>query len=54
MKMATDNDPLYLQAFRLVQDVATRRHALSKLIPPLLLLLDAALCMVVISKVACK
>lgn len=50
--MAPNQDPVYLQAFRFVQDVATRRHGLSKLIPPLLLLLDAALCMVVIKKVA--
>lgn len=52
--MAPNKDPVYLQALRFAQDVATGRHWLSKLIPPLLLLLDAALCMVVISKVACE
>ncbi|KUI68692.1 Dol-P-Man:Man(5)GlcNAc(2)-PP-Dol alpha-1,3-mannosyltransferase [Cytospora mali] len=50
--MAPKQDPVYLQALRFVQDVAMNRHGLSKLIPPLLLLLDAALCLVVIKKVA--
>lgn len=52
--MTPGKDPVYLRAIYFIQDVATRKHALSKLIPPLLLLLDAALCMVVIAKVACK
>lgn len=52
--MATKQDPLYLQAFRFAQDVATGRHWLSRLIPPVLILLDAALCVLVIAKVACK
>lgn len=52
--MATKQDPLYLQLLRFAQDVATGRHWLSKLIPPVLILLDAALCMLVIAKVACK
>ncbi|KAK7721243.1 dolichyl-P-Man:Man(5)GlcNAc(2)-PP-dolichol alpha-1,3-mannosyltransferase [Diaporthe eres] len=50
--MATKQDPLYLQAFRFAQDVATGRHWLSRLIPPVLILLDAALCVLVIAKVA--
>ncbi|KAI7773777.1 hypothetical protein LA080_009896 [Diaporthe eres] len=50
--MATKQDPLYLQAFRFAQDVATGGHWLSRLIPPVLILLDAALCVLVIAKVA--
>ncbi|KAK2614202.1 hypothetical protein N8I77_001049 [Diaporthe amygdali] len=50
--MATNQDPLYLQVLRFAQDVATGRHWLSRLIPPTLLLLDAALCVLVIAKVA--
>lgn len=50
--MATNRDPLYLQVLRFTQDVATGRHWLSRLIPPVLILLDAALCVLVIAKVA--
>ncbi|KAL1859469.1 dolichyl-P-Man:Man(5)GlcNAc(2)-PP-dolichol alpha-1,3-mannosyltransferase [Diaporthe australafricana] len=50
--MATNRDPPYVQVLRFAQDVATGRHWLSRLIPPALLLLDAALCVLVIAKVA--
>jgi hypothetical protein len=50
----TNGGPLYLQLFRFAQDVATARHWLSRLVPPVLILLDAALCVIVIAKVACK
>ncbi|KKY38257.1 putative dolichyl-p-man:man cpp-dolichyl mannosyltransferase [Diaporthe ampelina] len=50
--MATNRDPAYLQLLRFAQDVSTGRHWLSRLIPPVLVLLDAALCVLVIAKVA--
>lgn len=52
--MADGQESLLVQLFKFAQDVATGRHFLSRLIPPLLLLVDAALCIVVIKKVPCK
>jgi alpha-1,3-mannosyltransferase len=52
--MADKDLPIHQKAIRLVLDVANGRHALSKLIPPALLLADALLCALVIWKVPCK
>lgn len=41
------------QAVRFVLDVANRRHALSRLVPVVLFLADAALCALVIWKIPC-
>lgn len=49
-----DNGSLPKQAIRLAHNIATGQHVLSRLIPPTLLLLDAALCVVIIKKVPCK
>lgn len=49
-----DNESLPMQAIRLAQNVATGRHVLSRLVPPLLLVLDAVLCLVIIKKVPCR
>ena len=49
-----NNQPLHVQATRFALDVAKGRHALSKLIPPLLFLADALLCALIIWKVPCK
>lgn len=49
-----ENDSLPKQAIRLAYNIASGHHVLSRLIPPILLLLDAALCMVIIKKVPCK
>lgn len=42
------------QAVTLVHDIATGRHFLSRLVPGLLWLFDAALCWVIIKKIPCK
>jgi hypothetical protein len=52
--MADKEPPLLTKAVSLVIEVANGRHTLSKAIPPLLLLLDAALCGLIIWKVPCK
>ncbi|KAK1585525.1 glycosyltransferase [Colletotrichum navitas] len=49
--MADQAPPIHVQATRLVLDIANGRHALSKAIPPLLLVLDAVLCGLIIWKV---
>lgn len=53
-KMAKPDEPLYKQAVRFAVDVASGRHALSKLIPVALWLADAVFCGLIIWKVACK
>jgi alpha-1,3-mannosyltransferase len=49
-----DQPSLIRQTVRLALDIANGRHALSKLIPPLLFVADALLCSLVIWKVPCK
>lgn len=51
--MADKEPPLYLRAVNLSIDIASGRHALSKLVPPALLVLDALLCALIIWKVPC-
>ncbi len=43
-----------MRAFSFAADVANGRHALSKLVAPTLLALDAVLCALIIWKVPCK
>jgi alpha-1,3-mannosyltransferase len=52
--MANNDPPLPLRAMRFALDIANGRHALSKLIPPLLFLADALLCALIIWKIPCK
>lgn len=52
--MADSRPPMHVQAIRFALDVANGRHALSRLIPPLLFLADALLCGLIIWKVPCK
>ncbi len=52
--MATNDPPIYMQAFNFALAVANGRHALSKFIPPVLLALDVVLCGLVIWKIPCK
>lgn len=49
-----ERESLPVQAIKLAQNVATGRHFLSRLVPPALLVLDAALCLVIIKKVPCE
>ncbi|PSR77383.1 family 58 glycosyltransferase [Coniella lustricola] len=49
--MAGRPDSLPVRLLKLARHVATGRHVLSRLVAPLLLLVDAALCIVVIQKV---
>lgn len=51
--MADKEATIFGQAARLVLDIANGRHILSKAIPPLLLVLDAVLCGLIIWKVPC-
>ena len=52
--MADKEANIFGQAVRFVLDIANGRHVLSKAIPPLLLVLDAILCCLVIWKIPCK
>lgn len=52
--MSQPSAPAHTRALRFVSDVATGHHALSKLIPPALWLVDAVLCGLIIWKVPCK
>lgn len=52
--MADNNQSLPMRGYRLALDIATGRHFLSRLIPPLLLALDAMICVVIIQRVACE
>lgn len=54
MDTMADSESLPTKAIRLAQNVATGRHMLSRLIPPVLLALDAALCLIIIKKVPCR
>ncbi|KYK59123.1 Glycosyltransferase, ALG3 [Drechmeria coniospora] len=49
--MSASSSPRYHDAWRLGLDMATGRHALSSCIPPILWLLDAALCGLIIWKI---
>ncbi|KAL2258234.1 hypothetical protein VTK26DRAFT_8538 [Humicola hyalothermophila] len=49
--MANNSPPLHMQIIQFALDVANGRHALSKLIPPALFLVDALLCALIIWKV---
>jgi alpha-1,3-mannosyltransferase len=51
--MAPQTTPFRVQAFNFVLDVANGRHALSKLIPIVLWLMDGGLTSIVIWKVPC-
>ena len=51
--MAPQTTPFRVQAFNFVLDVANGRHALSKLIPIVLWLMDGGLTSLVIWKVPC-
>jgi alpha-1,3-mannosyltransferase len=46
--------PKHLAYYLQAKDLALGIHPLSKYVPPLLLFLDALLCSLIISKVACK
>ena len=46
--------PRYIAIFRQAKNLAMGEHPLSKYVPPLLLLADALLTSLIISKVACK
>lgn len=52
--MAQTEAPAYARVLDLVSDIATGRHALSKFIPPLLWLVDAVLCGLIVWKVPCE
>lgn len=52
--MAGHEDSLPVQAIKLAQKIATGQHVLSRVVPLALLVLDAALCVVIIKKVPCK
>ena len=52
--MADKGTNILGQAVRLVLDIANGRHVLGRAIPPVLLVLDAILCSLVIWKVPCK
>jgi alpha-1,3-mannosyltransferase len=56
MKMAEGKSepPRHLSYFRQAKDLALGVHPWSKYVPPLLLFLDALLCSLIISKVACE
>ncbi|KPM45418.1 Dol-P-Man:Man(5)GlcNAc(2)-PP-Dol alpha-1,3-mannosyltransferase [Neonectria ditissima] len=49
--MSQPAPPIHTQAIRFVSDMANGRHALSKLIPPALWLMDAVLCGLIIWKI---
>ena len=51
--MAQRSQSVYMNAIKFAQDLATGRHALSKLIPPILWLCDAVLCGLIIWKIPC-
>ena len=51
--MVGKDPPVHLRALGLLLDIANGRHALSRLIPPALLVLDTFLCAVIIWKVPC-
>jgi hypothetical protein len=54
-KMADKQQPpRYVALYRQANDLAMGEHPLSKYVPPLLLLADALLTSLIISKVACK
>jgi hypothetical protein len=46
--------PRHVALYQQVKDLAMGEHPLSKYVPPLLLLADALLTSLIISKVACK
>jgi len=54
-RMADGSEPpKHVVLFRQAKDLAMGVHPLSKYVPSFLLLLDALLCSLIISKVACK
>ena len=52
--MAEQEPPWHIVLYRQVKSLAIGEHPLSKYVPPLLLLVDALLTSLIISKVACK
>lgn len=46
--------PLYMAVYNQVIDLAMSRHPLSKYVPTLLLLVEAMLCSLIITYVACR
>lgn len=51
--MANSEASFPAQAVQLAQKIAKGQHVLSRAVPPLLLLLDCLLCVVIIKKVSC-
>lgn len=53
--MGDDNNLTWYKALKLwAKEIAVGRHPMAIFIPPLLLLLDAGLCVLIIWKVPCK